>query len=283
MPHVLVVALLLAVWVPRESMGWAQDAARGNMRTVNGMQMYYEVRGGGQPLVLLHGFFGCGRFWQAMVPGLAEKYRVIVPDLRGHGWTTNPTGRFTHRQAAHDIFALLDQLGVRRFKAMGISTGGMTLLHMATQQRDRVEAMVVISATTYFPGPARAVMRRITTIDSLPPPVVQPLRECARRGERQIEALVSQFHGFKDSYDDMTFTEPTLQSITARTLIVHGDRDMFFPIDIPTQLYKAIPRSYLWIIPNGSHVPIFEPQGREFQELALTFLEGGWDSNGSPK
>ncbi|HEX6669498.1 MAG TPA: alpha/beta hydrolase, partial [Gemmatimonadales bacterium] len=91
------------------------------------------------------------------------------------------------------------------------------------------------------------------------------------------------FHGFKDSYDDMTFTEPTLQSITARTLIVHGDRDLFFPIAIPVQAYEAIPRSYLWIVPNGSHVPIFEPQAREFQGLALPFLDGDWDKEASPR
>ena len=282
MPRILLILLLLAVWAPRGSTARAQDAPRGSVRTVNGMQMYYEVRGKGPPLVLLHGFFGCGSSWEALT-GLASGYQLIIPDLRGHGRTTNPTGRFTHRQAAQDVFALLDQLGVQRFKAMGISTGGMTLLHMATQQRDRIEAMVLIGATTYFPAPARAVMRGVTTVDSLPPPVAQALRACASRGQPQVEELVSQFHDFRNSYDDMSFTEPALQTIAARTLIVHGDRDLFFPVDIPVQLYEAIPRAYLWIVPNGSHVPIFDPQGRGFQELVLTFLRGGWDSNSAPR
>ena len=92
---------------------------------------------------------------------LAEHYQLIIPDLRGHGRSTNPSGAFTHRQSALDVYALLDQLGVKRFKAMGISTGGMTLLHMATQQRDRVEAMVLIGATSYFPEEARAIMREV--------------------------------------------------------------------------------------------------------------------------
>lgn len=281
--HVFRAALVLTAWILQSSAAAAQDSAQPGVRTVNGMQMYYETLGAGAPLVLLHGFFGCGHSWQPLVASLAAHYRLIIPDLRGHGQSTNPSRQFTHRQAARDVLALLDQLGVRKFRAMGISTGGMTLLHMATQQRDRVDAMVLIGATTYFPEPARVVMRRIRTLDSLPPPVSEVLRECAKRGDPQIRELVSLFHGFKDSYNDMSFTEPALQTITARTLIVHGDRDLFFPVAIPVQAYGAIPRSYLWIVPNGSHVPIFEPQGRQFEEVALAFLRGDWESNAAPR
>jgi pimeloyl-ACP methyl ester carboxylesterase len=148
---------------------------------------------------------------------------------------------------------------------------------MATQQPDRVEAMVLVGATVYFPERARVVMRRTLTLDSLPPQVSEVARQCAQRGDAQIRELVEQFHGFKDSYDDMNFTEPYLHTITARTLIVHGDRDAFFPVDIPVQGYEAIARSYLWVIPNGSHLPIFEPQGRQFEDLALAFLRGDWE------
>src|SRR5436309_5552444 len=119
------------------------------------MQMYYETYGQGDPLVLLHGFFRSGQVWAEFIPKLSKQYQLIVPDLRGHGRTTNPTSQFTHRQSALDVFALLERLGITTFKAMGISTGGMTLLHMATQQPSRVEAMVLIGATIYFPEQAR--------------------------------------------------------------------------------------------------------------------------------
>jgi pimeloyl-ACP methyl ester carboxylesterase len=202
-----------------------------------------------------------------------------MPDLRGHGGSTNPSGTFTHRQAALDMFALLDQLGIRGFKAMGISSGGMTLLHMATQQPQRVEAMVLIGATTFFPEQARVIQRHMAAPESLPPTMLKAMRECAPRGDAQIRDLVRQVNGFKDSYDDMNFTEPFLHTITARTLIVHGDRDAFFPVAIPVQEYGAIPHSYLWIVPNGSHVPIFEPQAKQFEELALSFLRGDWEAH----
>ena len=266
-------AVLMAALLSALSSGpaGAQGAAPGRIIRVNGIEMYVEIRGTGDPLVLLHGFGGCGKAWAPVADSLAARYQLIVPDLRGHGRSTNPSGSFTHRQSALDVYALLDQLGVTRFTAMGISTGGMTLLHMATQQRDRIEAMVLIGATTAFPEPARAIMRRVSG-DSVPPQVRQNYSACASRGDPQIRELATQFARFRDSYDDMNFTTPFLGTIRARTLIVHGDRDQFFPVDIPVEMYRAIPEAALWVVPRGGHVPIFGRHLREFLEVTTDFL-----------
>jgi pimeloyl-ACP methyl ester carboxylesterase len=239
------------------------------------MQMYYETCGEGDPLVLLHGFSRSGQVWAEFIPELSKQYRLIVPDLRGHGRSTNPTGQFTHRQSALDVFALLEGMGITRFKAMGISTGGMTLIHMATQQPSRVEAMVLIGATIYFPEQAREIMRA-STVESLTPERYEELRRIHKHGDDQIRQLMQQFHQFKDSYDDMNFTSPYLSTITARTLIVHGDRDQFFPVAIPVEMYQAIPHAALWIVPNGGHVPIYDPKV-PFVATALGFLGGVWE------
>ena len=184
---------------------------------------------------------------------------------------------FTHRQSALDVFALLDRLDVNHFTSMGISTGGMTLIHMATMQPERVEAMVLIGATSFFPESARKILRETT----LNPPEKQweQMRKRHKHGDEQIRTLITQFRDFKDSYDDMNFTRPYLSTIRARTLIVHGDRDRFFPIGIPTEMYLAIPRSYLWIIPNGGHVPIFGDMAKRFVETSARFLRGDWKAN----
>jgi pimeloyl-ACP methyl ester carboxylesterase len=233
--------------------------------------MYYEIHGAGEPLVLLHGFGSAGgQAWGRFIPELAKSYKVIVPDLRGHGRSTNPANQFTHRQSALDVFALLDTLEIKTFRGMGISTGGMTLIHMATQQPARVEAMVLIGATIYFPEQARAIMRKVNA-DNLTPKDFEQGRRIHRHGDDQIRALRRQFHNFKDSYDDMNFTAPYLSTITARTLIVHGDRDQFFPVNIPVEMYQAIPKSALWIIPHGGHVPINDPKV-PFVATALEFL-----------
>src|SRR6185369_5720179 len=126
---------------------------------INGIEMYFEERGQGEPLVLLHGFTGAGADWQHVydLDELAGRWRLIVPDLRGHGRSSNPGGVFTHAQCARDVTALLDHLGVARFRAVGMSLGGNTLLHMASRQPDRAAAMVLVSATMHYPAQARAI------------------------------------------------------------------------------------------------------------------------------
>jgi pimeloyl-ACP methyl ester carboxylesterase len=107
-----------------------------------------------------------------------------------------------------------------------------------------------------------------------PPEALQYYRRCATRGEAQVREIAKQFAAFKDSYDDMNFTAPYLGTIKARTLIVQGDRDEFFPVNIPVEMYRAIPGSAHWIIPNGGHVPIFGERINEFQDVVLPFLQG---------
>ena len=268
---ILVISFIFLAAQPLKA-AQGQAPAAGRTVRVNDIEMYYEERGAGEPLVLLHGFGGCARNWQPFVAPLAEHFRLIVPDLRGHGRSTNPAGVFTHRQAAADVLALLDQLGVTRFKAMGISTGGMTLLHIATRPSARVERMVLIGATPYFPEQAREIQRKVSGDPT--PEELQYFRQCAARGDSQALELRKQFGEFKDSYEDMNFTAPLLGTIRAQTLIVHGDRDEHFPVSIALEMYRAIPASALWIIPHGDHVPIFGARAREFEDVVLPFLRG---------
>ena len=251
-------------------------ATSGRTEPINGMQMYYETCGQGEPLVLLHGFTGSGGDWQPFIGDLAEEYLLVIPDLRGHGRSTNPSMQFTHRQSALDVFALLDRLGIETFKAIGVSAGGNTLLHMATQQPPRLAAMVLVSATTSFPEQARDLMRQFT-IENRSAAEWQVMRQCHKHGDDQIRALWAQGNAFKDSYDDMNFTVADLSTIPARTLIVNGDRDPFYPANISLEMRMAIPRAYLWIIPNAGHTPIFGDLSGVFLETASAFLRGDWE------
>jgi pimeloyl-ACP methyl ester carboxylesterase len=236
----------------------------------NNVELYYEEYGAGKPLLLLHGFGGCSQNWHPFIARLSEQYRLIVVDLRGHGYSTNPENQFTHREAADDVFLLLEKLGVDQFSAMGMSTGGMTLLHMATSQPRRISSLVLISATTHFPDQARAIMRR-ASFETMPPEVRAMYRECAKRGDEQIRQLITQFNALHKNFDDVNFTAQSLSTITARTLVVHGDRDNFFPVEIAISLYRSIPDAALWILPNGDHVPIFDSTV-PFTSTALQFL-----------
>lgn len=232
-------------------------SARGYSVKIGNIDIYYEEYGVGKPLLLLHGFGGCSQNWHPFISQLSEHYRLIVVDLRGHGHSTNPENTFTHLEAANDVFLLLEKLGINNFSAMGMSTGGMTLLHMATNQPRRIHSMVLISTTSYFPDQARAIMRR-ASFNTMPPEVKGMYRECAKRGDEQIRQLITQFNALHANYNDMNFDAQSLSTITARTLIVHGDRDKFFPVEIALSIYRSIPDAMLWIIPNGDHVPIYD-------------------------
>lgn len=238
--------------------------------------MYYEARGEGQPLVLLHGFGGCGQDWRSIFEAPPDGFRLIAPDLRGHGRSTNPSGAFTFRQAAHDVFALLDELGIASFQAIGMSGGAQALLHLATQQPSRVEAMVLVSTAPYFPEQARAIMRNYT-VDTRSDEEWRLMRERHKQGDDQIRAIWRHAHALKDSYSNVNFTPPYLSPITARTLIVHGDRDPFYPVSMALEMYSAIPKAWLWIVPNGGHGPIFRAMGPAFRDTALAFLRGEWE------
>jgi pimeloyl-ACP methyl ester carboxylesterase len=249
-----------------------RTTTRGRTVQLNHLELHWEEYGAGEPLVLLHGFSGCAQNWYQFTAELSERHRLIVVDLRGHGYSTNPENRFTHREAACDVFLLLDSLGVEHCSAMGMSSGGMTLLHMATSQPERIASMVLISATSYFPDRARAIMRRVS-YDTMPQEVREMYSACATRGDAQIRQLTAQFNALAEDYGDMNFDAAALSTITARTLVVHGDRDDFFPVDIPVSIYAAIPDAALWIIPGDDHVPIFDANV-PFTSTALRFLDG---------
>jgi pimeloyl-ACP methyl ester carboxylesterase len=246
----------------------------GNTLQVNGIELYYETQGAGEPLLLLHGGGGSHADWvHAGREEFAREFTLITPDARGHGRSTNPANTITHRQCALDTLALLDHLGIQKCKAIGLSMGGNILLHMATLQPDRIQAMVVVSATMHFPEQARAIMRQVPT-ENQPPKEWETMRKRHMHGDQQILAIWEWLRGMADSYDDMNFTPPSLSRITALTLIVYGDRDFLYPIEMAVDMYRAIPRSTLWVVPNGGHGPVFLDAAPHFVKTALAFLRG---------
>jgi len=244
--------------------------------SVNGFEMHYEVRGDGEPLLLLHGGMGIGDDWRHVFPSDPPGYRVIVPDLRGHGRSTNPGGAFTFGQCAQDAFALLDHLGVERVKAIGLSMGAKTLLHAGTAQPERIDAMVLVSATPRFPDALRSAAAQFTpeAFERLSDGERHTLRQRHVHGDDQVRALYAMTRSFAASYDDMAFTWEQLRRITARTLIVHGDRDPYYPVEMAVELFHGIPQAALWIVPYGAHGPVFGALAPAFVRQAIAHLEG---------
>jgi pimeloyl-ACP methyl ester carboxylesterase len=270
----LIVLCLLFIWLGTN----AQD---GNYVETNGVKIYYETYGSGEPLLLLHGFLGSHLNWSTWIEDLSKEYKLIVPDLRGHGRSTNPSDVFTHKLSANDMFGLLDKLEIDHFKAIGHSSGAMTLIHMATMDTSRLTAMILVGSSPYFPDEGRSIGKRMANT-----PISDDLESFIESrhpgGLEQGRTLLTQFGKVVDIYDDMNFTPPYLSTIKCQTLIIHGDRDAFFPVDLPVSLYKAIPYSFLWILPTTGHYPV-GIMGAEsiWRDVALKvfieFLEGKWN------
>jgi pimeloyl-ACP methyl ester carboxylesterase len=238
---------------------------------LNGIELHYEMHGHGAPLLWLHGFLGCGADWQHIFAEPPAGYQLIAPDLRGHGASSNPSGVFSFRDVAGDVAALLDHLGVAPVKAIGLSGGGIALLHLATSRPSAIASMVLVSAPPYFPERARAIQRQ-TSEAMLGELAMAQMRRSHSGGEPQIQQLLAYSRGLAERYDDVNFTPPYLSTIAADTLVVFGDSDPLYEVDLAFALHSAIPRSRLWVVPGGGHAPVFGRDAERFAEIALDFL-----------
>jgi len=244
-------------------------------RTVNveGASLFVEECGNGKPLLLLHGMTGTGADWRRLfdMDLLARQFRVIVPDARGHGRSTNTSGEFSFGRCANDVRAILDALGIEEVQAVGISLGAKTLLHVATQAPNRVKAMILVSATPRFPEATRALFRAAASVERSPEEWAK-MRTLHVHGDEQIASLWRLPARLAEDTIDMSFTPERLSAITARTQIVSGDRDPFYPVELAVEMFRAIPDSSLWIVPEALHIPVFLAERETFVRTAISFL-----------
>lgn len=241
---------------------------------VSGYRMHYEIAGDstGEPLLWLSGWTGTGVDWKNIFQTAPDGFRIIGPDLRGNGASTGFEDSHSFAQSAHDVFKLLDHLSVRRFKAIGLSGGGIVLLHMAAQQPERISAMVAVSAPSSFPEQARKIQQQFS-FNALPPAERSRLLARSKGGDQQITWLFEQVHQMARS-EDLGLPSEVLSRITARTLIVFGDTDPLYPLDVAFQLQRSIRDAALWVVPGGGHGPIFGAHAPTFRDTALSFLRG---------
>src|SRR5919198_630380 len=117
--------------------------ARGHSIEVNGATLYYEERGTGTPVVLIHGGLVSSAMWEPVLPQLGDHFRVITPDSRGHGRSTIEGGGLSYPQIADDVAALISKLGLVRPVVGGYSDGGQVVLEFGARHADVAGALVL--------------------------------------------------------------------------------------------------------------------------------------------
>ncbi len=215
--------------------------------------LYYEIHGSGEPLVCLHNFSSNGRSrFLPLMPILSKNYQCYLVDLRGHGRSDNPSGRWTHTLAAEDTIALCNALGITSAYFLGTSSGGMTMLKIARMKPELVRAMVIDSATIRVPETSRKYYKHPDTLSEKLRRYYEQANEVY--GASYWRTLAQTFYDFRLPECDINIDAELLRDISAPTLVIHGDRDLFFPVDIAIDMYRHIPTSSLAIFPNTGHI-----------------------------
>ncbi len=242
---------------------------------INGLRLYYEVHGSGPPLVLIHHMFGDSQFtWGRHLPHFAAHYTTVVLDLRGHGRTDNPSPRLLHRDMAADIAGLIRALDLAPAHLVGVSTGGMALLYLAVQAPELVRRLVISDATYHFKG---AELRDAIAAATADLPAFRDATQLDTRhspvyGPEHWRTLVAEWPRW--AHDPTAWHFPPLAALAnfpRPTLIVHGDRDEFFPWELARDMYHAFPAGQLCIVPDSAHLTHAQ-QPRFWREAVLRFL-----------
>lgn len=244
---------------------------------IDDLTMYYEEHGraDGPPLILVHGYIATAHFWEEQLPAFGERYRLIVPELRGHGRTNNPGGlaAMNHHQFARDIIGLCGELEIEQAIFCGESSGAMLQLWMAVDAPGLAAAYVWAGTTYYYSDELRAWWSRQTPESIMQDEDPRAKARHTALGPDHWREVAAAFISTGTHAHSEDFPEPAdLRGITTPVLLVHGDRDYFFDVSVPAELYKLLPDAELCILPNTNHYPPSD-SSEWFNPIVLDFLE----------
>ena len=251
--------------------------------------IFYDVAGAGPPVVLLHPFPVNHEFWLPITKYLAPRYRLIMPDLRGHGDSGLGDGPATMQKHAVDVARIMSDAGVDRAPLIGVSIGGYTIFEFWRRFRDRVSGLVLCntkaSADTadaragrlkaaddvlqngtesFFEGMLQKVLAESTR--QLRPDLVEGALRMMRR--MSAEDIAGVQRGMAERPDSVS----TLKTITERVLIITGDEDKVTGVPEAEIMKQNIANSQMKVIAKAGHYSPWE-QPEEVGKLLRQFLD----------
>lgn len=264
----------------------------GSTVTAAGVVTNYLEAGSGSPLLLLHGS-GPGvtayANWRGVIPGFADRHRVLAPDLLGFGYTSVPPGtKYVLSEWVAHLCAFLDAVGVERTHILGNSFGGALALAMATRHPHRVDNLVVMGAVSvpfeltpgldavwgYRPSPesmGEALEYFVHDHRFITPDLVESRYTASIRPTVQ-ERYAALFPPPRQQHiHDLCCGVEDLRRIAAPTLIVHGRDDRVIPVEVSIRLHHLLERSELHVFGQCGHWTQIEKRDR-FVQLVSGFL-----------
>jgi len=235
----------------------------------NGVQIAYERRGSGIPLVLLHGYPLDHTIWNEVAPLLEDDFNVIMPDLRGFGQSAAVEPQYTIGDMAADVAALLDQLDIENAIIAGHSMGGYVALSFVRSYPERVLGLALISSQALGDSPERKDGRYAQAAEimqagvgpvaeSMPPKMTPDERVQAfvhdLIAEQRPIGLANALKAMGERFDSTL----VLTSFSFPVALVHGTADELIPIARSREIKAVLKSAYLNELSGVGHMPMME-------------------------
>ena len=250
---------------------YGKNKAIGKYYNIRGFKIYTEVYGKGQPLLFIHGNGGSINNFTKNIPYFATKYKVIIADSRAQGKSADPGDSLSYEMMADDYAALLDAMKIDSAYVVGWSDGGINGLLMAIRHPEKVKKLAITGAN----------LRPDTT--AVPKPVwdmVNPMYEALKTKTDKSEVEKNGFKLLRLLVENPHIPLTDLQKISCPTLVIGGDHDVIKE-EHTMEIYKNIPRAYLWILPNSGHsTPVI--YSNEFNSKVSAFFRQPFRNFDSP-
>jgi len=213
--------------------------------------MWYDQRGDGDPLVLLHGGLTDSGDFAGNLDTLASRFRLLLPERRGHGHTADAAGPITLEVMAQDTIAFLDKLVGGPVRLVGYSAGATVALRVAVGRPDLVDRLVLISGVFHSDG---MILR--PTADAAPPPqLVAAYAEVSPDGAEHLPVVIAKIA--QSVAEEPGLTVADLGAVACPALVMVGDDDNV-TLEHTVALYRGLRNAHLAIVPAASHLLLHE-------------------------
>jgi pimeloyl-ACP methyl ester carboxylesterase len=262
---------------------FAQPAPVGDRVEVNGMQMYYEVSGEGDPLIVLHGAYMNIPSMGEIIPMLAETHKVYAIEFQGHGRTTDIDRPITYQNLADDVAAFMDAVGIEKADVFGYSMGSAAGLQLAIRHPEKVDQLIAASVAYDISGWQPAFTEMIPTM-SLEMFVGTPMEEDYRKLAANPDGFAALATKLIQLEKEPMAWEEDVRALTTPILIIAGDADVS-TLEHNVALFRLLggggmgdmgvplPASRLAVLPATSHTAVIT-QPDLLHALIEPFLQG---------
>ena len=257
---------------------FADDMAAGNRVEVNGMEMYYEVSGEGDPLIVLHGAYMNIPSMGRIIPALAERHRVYALEFQGHGRTTDIDRPITYENLGDDVAVFMDAVGLEKADVFGYSMGANAGLQLAIRHPEKVGRLIVASAAYDIEGlqPAfRAFIPQLTVEMMLAMPFAEEYKQLAA-DPNGFPALVEKLIALE--HEPLAW-EADVKALETPVLVITGDADVA-TLEHSVAMFRLLgggdmgdmgqplPASRLAVMPATSHTAVITQT-----DMLISFME----------